>query len=92
MNLYYSTISRHNNKNIEYPKKCFPLEPRYAGMCTFITKKNETQAHAILDTGSYNFILVPEPIRTPSKIQDLSESISMPYSQPLPKKSLGREC
>ncbi len=30
--------------NLEVRKKGFPLEPRYAGMCTFITKKNETRA------------------------------------------------
>ncbi len=62
---------------------CFPLEPRYAGMCMFSTKKIETLMHAIWDTGLYDFVFVPEPIRTPSEIRDLYESISMPYIQPL---------
>jgi hypothetical protein len=34
-------------KNLEFQKKGFPLEPRYAGMCMFSTKKFETLMHAI---------------------------------------------
>ncbi len=31
----------------EFKEKGFPLEPRYAGMCTFSIKKIETLMHAI---------------------------------------------
>jgi hypothetical protein len=31
-------------KNLEFQKKDFPLEPRYAGMCMFSTKTFETRA------------------------------------------------
>jgi hypothetical protein len=48
-------------KNWCVQKKGFPLEPRYAGMCTFSTKTFETLTHAIWDTGMYNFIFLPEP-------------------------------
>jgi hypothetical protein len=37
-------IGRHNKKSLGFPKKGFPLEPRYVGMCTFSTKTFETRA------------------------------------------------
>ena len=48
-------------------------------MCRFSRKKIETLTHAIWDTNSYDFVFVPEPSRTPSKIQDLYKSMPMPY-------------
>ncbi len=38
-NSYQSTIGRHTKKTWKFWKKGFPLEPRYARMCTFSTKK-----------------------------------------------------
>jgi hypothetical protein len=37
-------------------------------MCTFSTKKIETHTRAIWDTGSYNFVFVPDPSGQSSKI------------------------
>ncbi len=48
-------------------------------MCTFSKKKIETLTHAIRDTGLYDFVFVPEPIRKPFVIRDSYESMSMPY-------------
>jgi hypothetical protein len=84
--LVYKLVLIYNRqtqqKNL-FQKKGFPLEPRYAGMCTFSTKKIEPLTHAIWDTGLYDFVFVPETFTTPSKIQNLYESISMPYNQPI---------
>ncbi len=51
-------------KNLEVWKKGFLLEPRYKGMCTFSTQKNETHTHAIWDTCLLGFVFVLYSIRT----------------------------
>jgi hypothetical protein len=56
-------------KSYEFQKKGFPVEPRYAGICTFSTKIIETLMHAIWDTGLYDFVFVPEPSGHP--VRDL---------------------
>ncbi len=46
-----------HQKNLKFQKKGSPLEPRYAGMCAFSTKK--LRHWQIWDSGSFNLDFVP---------------------------------
>jgi hypothetical protein len=72
-----------HQKNLEVSKKGFPLEPMYAGICTCSTKKLR-HWHMQFETPACTILFLYQNHQdTPSKIQDLYESISMPDSQPL---------
>ncbi len=71
--------SSDSKKTSLFQKKDFHLEPRYVGMFTFSTEKLR---HRRINLRHWlvQFYLCT---RTPSKICNLYESISKPYSQPL---------
>ncbi len=78
-NLYWSTIGRLSKKTPKFWKKGFLFEPRYEEYLHLVPKNWDTDAYIL----RHRLVRFHFCTRTPSKIQDLYESISMPYSQPL---------